>query len=85
MSSRRAADPASPARPVAARAVKPAGKDRRALTNVGGPSELHGDPALAAVLAAALDVRGAGQEDERGAADGEAGDPAARAHVHGFH
>lgn len=48
--------------------------ERRALTNVGGPSIVAGDPAASAKLAAACDVPSAIASEE-----------AARAHVHGFH
>jgi SAM-dependent methyltransferase len=46
-------------------------KQRRALTNVGGPTELSGDPQLAEILRRALDVSA---DEER-----------TRADVHGFH
>ncbi|AKT43442.1 DNA methyltransferase [Chondromyces crocatus] len=49
-------------------------RDRRALTHVGGPTRLTGDPDTATKLADALDVEGALTAEE-----------AARAHVHGFH
>ena len=48
--------------------------ERRALSNVGGPSILTGDPDAAALLATALDVQGSLTAEE-----------SARAHVHGFH
>jgi hypothetical protein len=47
---------------------------RRALSHVGGEAVVEGDPARAAVLAAALDVP-----------PSEVAEEAARAHVHGFH
>ncbi|MCK6589416.1 MAG: site-specific DNA-methyltransferase [Polyangiaceae bacterium] len=49
-------------------------KQRRALSHVGGKTELEGDPKAAASLAAALDVPTSAQAED-----------AARAHVHGFH
>jgi SAM-dependent methyltransferase len=56
------------------RAPAPPPKQRRALTHVGGATELEGDRELAARLAAALDVPPAVEAEEL-----------ARAHVHGFH
>jgi SAM-dependent methyltransferase len=49
-------------------------KQRRALSNVGGPVELAGDAATAALLAEALAVPTSQQAEDL-----------ARAHVHGFH
>ncbi len=62
-------------------------RQRRSLTNVGGPIDVAGDDEDAALLAHALDVPVPDSEAEpRGAAapaDGD--DDPARAHVHGFH
>ena len=85
MSTPRSADPkraATRKRP-AEPTTRPFIRERRALTNVGGPSERSGDPALADLLVRALDVEGA--VPERSPAQGEAAEPAERAHVHGFH
>lgn len=64
---------APPEKPAATRAPRPT-KERRALSHVGGPARLVGDPALASLLAAALDVPTSAEAEEQ-----------ARAHVHGFH
>jgi hypothetical protein len=57
-------------------------RKRRSLTNVGGPIDVAGDEADAALLASALDVP-ASRDDQDGSA--LADDDPARAHVHGFH
>jgi DNA methylase len=56
-------------------------KRRRSLTHVGGATETVGDRAVAARLAAALDVAPA--PEPRGASDDR--DDPDRSHVHGFH
>src|SRR5580700_1440674 len=62
---------------------------RRSLTNVGGPIEVAGDEADAALLGGALDVpasEDASAEEPRGGHHpGEDPEDPARAHVHGFH
>ena len=87
MSTPRGADPKRPAsrRPAAPTTptTRPFIRERRALTNVGGPSERSGEPALADQLVHALDVEGA--DPERPPEPGEASEPAERTHVHGFH
>ena len=57
-------------------------RKRRSLTNVGGPIDVAGDEADAALLASALDVP-ASRDDQDGSAPAD--DDPARAHVHGFH
>ncbi|MGH7272735.1 MAG: DNA methyltransferase [Polyangiaceae bacterium] len=64
---------------------------RRSLTNIGGATFTSGDPATAAKLAEALDVRPAPAVPSRAppspelASPAEGSDDADRAHVHGFH
>jgi hypothetical protein len=53
-------------------------RKRRSLTHVGGDITVAGDPEDAALLAGALDVKSARDDEDRD-------DDPARAHVHGFH
>lgn len=62
----------------------PPRRQRRSLTNVGGPIEVAGDAEDAKALAHALDVAPADGGAPKGTTE-DAEDDAARAHVHGFH